>query len=194
MQVVDVTGSTNADLLGRASQGAADRSVLVAAHQTSGRGRLDRIWEAPPGANLLVSMLFRDLPADLLLDGRKLAGVLAQSGASNGRVDHLVVGIGLNVGWAPEGAARLGNGVHPLDLLAGILHEFDALPDDVFPLYRAQLATLGQAVRVHLHDDSIDGRAVDVEPDGRLTVVDDQEVTHHIDTGDVVHLRARPAE
>lgn len=225
MQVVDVTGSTNADLLGRASQGAADRSVLVAAHQTSGRGRLDRIWDAPPGANLLVSMLFRDLPAqphevtqrvalatakaarrlvgvspvfkwpnDLLLDGRKLAGVLAQSGASNGRVDHLVVGIGLNVGWAPEGAARLGNGVHPLDLLAGILHEFDALPDDVFPLYRAQLATLGQAVRVHLHDDSIDGRAVDVEPDGRLTVVDDQEVTHHIDTGDVVHLRARPAE
>ena len=41
-----------------------DRSVLVADHQTAGKGRLDRRWDAPPGANLLVSFLFRDVPAD----------------------------------------------------------------------------------------------------------------------------------
>ena len=34
----------------------------MAAHQTAGRGRLDRRWDAPAGANLLVSMLFRDVP------------------------------------------------------------------------------------------------------------------------------------
>ena len=57
------TGSTNADLLALAAPGGpaqgADRLVLVADHQTAGRGRLDRTWEARPGANLLVSILFR---------------------------------------------------------------------------------------------------------------------------------------
>ena len=53
------TGSTNADLLERARAGEPDGLVLVADHQTAGRGRLDRRWEAPEGANLLVSLLMR---------------------------------------------------------------------------------------------------------------------------------------
>jgi BirA family biotin operon repressor/biotin-[acetyl-CoA-carboxylase] ligase len=53
------TGSTNADVLERARAGEADGLVLVADHQTAGRGRLDRRWDAPPGANLLVSILMR---------------------------------------------------------------------------------------------------------------------------------------
>src|ERR687898_494347 len=57
------TGSTNADLLATASR-RPDRSVLVAAHQTAGRGRLDRRWDAPAGANLLVSLLFQIVPSN----------------------------------------------------------------------------------------------------------------------------------
>ncbi len=129
---VPVTGSTNDDLLAAAATGAPDRSVLVADHQTAGRGRLDRRWEAPPGANLLVSILFRTVPSppstltqrvglaaidarraaagvdavlkwpnDLLVGERKLAGILAQRAADG----SIVVGLGLNVGWAP-GAQR----------------------------------------------------------------------------------------
>jgi BirA family biotin operon repressor/biotin-[acetyl-CoA-carboxylase] ligase len=56
---VTLTGSTNADVLARACAGEPAGLVLVADHQTAGRGRLDRRWEAPPGANLLVSILFR---------------------------------------------------------------------------------------------------------------------------------------
>jgi BirA family biotin operon repressor/biotin-[acetyl-CoA-carboxylase] ligase len=57
---VESTGSTNADLLERATNdpNAADL-VLVAEHQRAGRGRLGRRWEAPPGVNLLASILFR---------------------------------------------------------------------------------------------------------------------------------------
>ena len=104
-----------------AASGAPDRSVLVADHQTAGRGRLDRRWDAPPGANLLVSILFRTVPSpasaltqrvglaaidacraaagveavlkwpnDLLLDDRKLAGILAQRAADG----SIVVGLG----------------------------------------------------------------------------------------------------
>lgn len=221
--VVAETGSTNADLLAAADAGAPDRSVLVAAHQTAGRGRLDRRWEAPPGANLLVSLLFRRVPDhvhqltqrvalaaaaaaaqtagvqaelkwpnDLLVDGAKLAGVLAQSAGTPGSSGFVVVvGIGINVGWAPEGAARLGDGVHPLEVLAALLAAYDQLPVDITPLYRERLATLGREVRVERAGAALEGRAIDVEADGRLVVLDDCAVSHRVDTGDVVHLRPR---
>ena len=59
------TGSTNADLVAGAAVASGgsvvmpDGSVLVADHQTAGRGRLDRRWDAPPAANLLFSVLLR---------------------------------------------------------------------------------------------------------------------------------------
>jgi len=49
--------STNRYLMERARDGAREGLVAVADHQSAGRGRLGRSWEAPPGANLLASML-----------------------------------------------------------------------------------------------------------------------------------------
>ncbi len=51
--------STNAYLRSEARNGAPEGAVAVADHQSAGRGRLDRRWESPPGASLLVSVLFR---------------------------------------------------------------------------------------------------------------------------------------
>jgi BirA family biotin operon repressor/biotin-[acetyl-CoA-carboxylase] ligase len=51
--------STNAYLLREARHGAPEGTAGVADHQTAGRGRMDRRWEAPPGASLLASVLFR---------------------------------------------------------------------------------------------------------------------------------------
>lgn len=56
---VDETGSTNADLLGLARSGSPEGVVLVADHQTAGRGRLGRRWTAPPRSSLLMSVLLR---------------------------------------------------------------------------------------------------------------------------------------
>jgi len=55
---VPETGSTNADLAARVAD-APDGLVRITDHQTAGRGRLDRRWDAPPGTNLLVSVLVR---------------------------------------------------------------------------------------------------------------------------------------
>ncbi len=196
-----VTGSTNADLLAAVESGEADdRTVLVADHQVAGRGRLDRRWEAPAGTNLLVSLLFLDVPRppaaltqragiaaldaaravvpgvnvmlkwpnDLLLDGRKVAGILAQRSATTGAV---VVGLGFNIGWAPDGAARLGDGIGVASVLRETLVAFDALGVDVGERYRRELATLGADVRVELPDGTtLEGRATDVDDDGRLIV------------------------
>ena len=53
------TGSTNSDLLELARTGEPEGAVLVADHQTAGRGRLGRTWQAPAGSSLLVSVLLR---------------------------------------------------------------------------------------------------------------------------------------
>lgn len=59
VDVVEATGSTNADLLAAAAAGAPDRTVLVAERQYAGRGRLTRSWVSPPGSGLTVSVLLR---------------------------------------------------------------------------------------------------------------------------------------
>jgi BirA family biotin operon repressor/biotin-[acetyl-CoA-carboxylase] ligase len=51
--------STNTFLRARAREAAPEGLVVVANHQTAGRGRLERRWESPPGANLLTSVLLR---------------------------------------------------------------------------------------------------------------------------------------
>jgi BirA family biotin operon repressor/biotin-[acetyl-CoA-carboxylase] ligase len=219
VRVVEATGSTNVDLAAAATGGAPDHSVLATRHQTAGRGRLDRRWDAPPGSNMLVSMLFRDVPEvpheltwrvalaaaeacaavagirpvlkwpnDLLVDRRKLAGILAQAGPG-----YVVVGIGLNVRWSPEGAARLteaGADVEPLDVLEAMLGALDAQPADIWPVYRAALATLGAEIRVELPGgEDVHGRAIDVGRDGRLIVLDQCGMTRRFEVGDVVHVR-----
>jgi BirA family transcriptional regulator, biotin operon repressor / biotin---[acetyl-CoA-carboxylase] ligase len=212
---VPETTSTNTDLLDLADQ-LPDRTVLFADHQTAGRGRLGRRWEAPPGSNLLVSILFRTVPDepseltrrlglavvhaasalgvtgaglkwpnDVLIDGDKLAGILAQR-AVNGSV---IVGVGVNVGWAPDGAARLGSGHSPADVLRAVLTAHDDLPADIAGEYRSNLVTLGMRVRVERPNDDVVGTAIDVEADGRLVVLDECAVTHRLDVGDIVHLR-----
>jgi BirA family transcriptional regulator, biotin operon repressor / biotin---[acetyl-CoA-carboxylase] ligase len=214
------TGSTNADLMAAAAAGAPDRSVLVAGHQTAGKGRLDRTWDAPPGANLLVSVLFRSgfdhfhphsltqavalaaaqtaeklvgvrpemkWPNDLLLNGMKLGGILAQSSMSaNDMV--VVVGMGLNIGWAPPDAARL-DGTTPSDFLPAWLDALAVtLRTDCFEQYRLRLATLGSQVRVELPTETLVGTATDVQRDGTL-VLETKEGRRVISVGDVVHLR-----
>lgn len=186
--------------------------------QTAGRGRLGRTWEAPPGSALLCSVLLRpsrvshlvvacvalagrdaarevagvdaDLkwPNDLLVGGRKLAGVLAEADVDQRAV---VVGIGMNLTAAPPGAAMLGAGDRDevLDaLLAAIDRRYPDRWDEVASEYRSACATIGQAVRVELHDETFTGTAADVDDDGRL-LVDVGVCLRTVSAGDVVHLR-----
>ena len=238
------TGSTNADLLAAIDFGVPDRTVLRADHQTAGRGRLGRTWEAPPGANLLVSLLFRDVaeprhrvtqlvgsacalvlrrdfginaglkwPNDVVVSTQggdtKIAGILAQASiGSGGRTVDVVVGMGLNIAWAPPPEVapatclreQLAEGfdahrdASPHGVLLRILDSISDLElktiDDAFGVYTDLLVTTGRKVRCELPEGrTITGRAIGVERDGRLKIVDECAVTHHIDTADVVHLR-----
>jgi BirA family biotin operon repressor/biotin-[acetyl-CoA-carboxylase] ligase len=142
VEVVEKTGSTNADVLARARAGEAEGLVLVAEEQTAGRGRMDREWVAPPRAALTFSFLLLPSglpvprrgwlpllagisvvaavrgatrakvtlkwPNDVLADGGKLAGILAEAAG-----EAVVVGIGVNVSTEAEELQRPGPGGLP---------------------------------------------------------------------------------
>jgi BirA family biotin operon repressor/biotin-[acetyl-CoA-carboxylase] ligase len=76
-----------------------------------------------------------------------------------------------------------------MDVLDALLAAYDRLPADITARYRQELATLGRRVRVELATGSLEGTATDVEPDGRLIVLDGCGITHRVDVGDVVHVR-----
>jgi BirA family biotin operon repressor/biotin-[acetyl-CoA-carboxylase] ligase len=179
-------------------------SVVVADEQTAGRGRLDRRWEAPPGSSLLASFVLpaRPLaslaagvaaaaacgdqvrlkwPNDLLLAGAKLAGILVER-----RGERCIVGIGINLTWAPPGAARLNQDREQLlERLSGELEHWFAAPDaQVLAAWRARADTLGRLVRVELPDETFEGVAEDLAPDGSLIVAG-----RLVSAGDVIHLR-----
>lgn len=179
-------------------------TVVVAEHQTAGRGRLGRRWEAPPGSALLASwvMPVHELapfaagvaaahacgeavrlkwPNDLLLDGRKLGGILVE------RTGHkCVVGTGINLHWAPPGAAALGADRDELvGRMAGEMTRwFAAAGEVVLAEWRARSDTIGRRVRVQLSGETYEGVAEDVGPDGTLIVAG-----RTFAAGDVIHLR-----
>jgi len=59
LEFLDECGSTNTELLMRAADAWPHFSVVATTSQTAGRGRLDRVWVAPPGQTLAVSVLLR---------------------------------------------------------------------------------------------------------------------------------------
>lgn len=64
VEITESTPSTNALVADRARAGGEHGLVVVAEHQTAGRGRLDRVWEAPPRTSLTFSVLLRpEVPA-----------------------------------------------------------------------------------------------------------------------------------
>ncbi|HEV3225706.1 MAG TPA: biotin--[acetyl-CoA-carboxylase] ligase [Acidimicrobiales bacterium] len=121
---VGETGSTNADLLTLAGDGAPEGIVLGADHQTAGRGRAGRTWVAPAGASLLVSMLLRPPPARAALCS--MAVGLAAADAIDA-----VAGFRPRLKW-PNDVVWPGDGTADDRKLAGILAEAHwPAPDEV---------------------------------------------------------------
>jgi BirA family biotin operon repressor/biotin-[acetyl-CoA-carboxylase] ligase len=112
---VATTGSTNADALELARGGAAEGVVVVADHQTAGRGRAGRTWTAPSGASLLMTVLLR--PPSALAPMSIVAMGLA---ASDAVAD--TAGFTPRLKW-PNDLVWPGDGSAPDRKLAGILAE-----------------------------------------------------------------------
>jgi BirA family transcriptional regulator, biotin operon repressor / biotin---[acetyl-CoA-carboxylase] ligase len=111
-------GSTNDRARELAAAGAPHGTMVTAGVQTAGRGRQGRAWTPPAGSSLLLSLILREWdgllplraglavadlagaaasvkwPNDVLVDGRKVAGILAEGRPQEG---WTVLGLGVNV-------------------------------------------------------------------------------------------------
>ena len=146
VEVVAQTGSTNADLLARAGTLAAPL-LLIAEHQSAGRGRAGRSWLSSPEGSLMFSLAWRfdggpqallglplavgvaladtlgqqvqlKWPNDVLKDGDKLAGILIETQSAPGGGTWCVIGIGLNLLMPDEMEAQLGRSAAGMPWLA----------------------------------------------------------------------------
>ena len=178
-------------------------TVVVADHQTAGRGRFERRWESPFGTALLVSFVLQPNPLlslaagvaaaeacgsdvrlkwpnDMLLDGRKVGGILVETTPRKA-----ICGVGINLTWAPAGAAELDQ---PRDVLFERLSErigvrIASSADQVLTRWRQLSATLGRKVRVEVSGQIAEGIADDIGSGGEL-IVDGVPFV----AGSVIHL------
>ena len=194
------TTSTNDRARELAQAGAPHGTLVTAAEQTAGRGRQGRTWAAPPGRALLLSLVLREPPTllplaaalavaevagadaqikwpnDVLRDGRKVAGILAEGRPQDG---WAVLGIGLNVALRVEDLPPELHGIAgtlaltPADveptlerLLAAIERTIALDPATLLDAYRARDALRGRDVRWSTGR----GRAAGIDGEGRLIV------------------------
>lgn len=146
-------------------------------------------------------------PNDIVsAEGRKLGGLLIETVLDGDRMASAVVGVGLNVNWAPadmppEIAATATSLAHlggaPVDrialldrLLAALDREVAAVEAGRSPLerYRAACSTLGAEVAVDVGGATIEGRATQIDAGGAL-VVATRDGPRRLTTGEVTRVR-----
>jgi BirA family biotin operon repressor/biotin-[acetyl-CoA-carboxylase] ligase len=231
--------STNSEVKRRIRVGCRDGLVVVADHQTAGRGRMGRTWHSVPGKSLCVSVaLFpEDLPIiqaplltpltavavyravvkvtglpvelkwpnDLLLEGRKLGGILLEASGETDRLRYAIIGIGINVNSSqqdiPTALSDIATSLYMVGkksvsrrrLLQEILVFLDTYyrnylkvgPGPMMVEYRELCSTLGQRIRFVWQEQTWSGLATEITSEGGLVVETDSNETLILRSGDV---------
>jgi len=198
-----------------AQQEAAEGTVIIADEQTAGRGRLKRVWLSPKGSIALSIILYPSLaqlpslimlaslavvhsieamtglksqikwPNDVLINDRKVCGILIESDVQESMVNYVTIGIGINVNLkltdfpeiqsiATSLSHELGRDVSRLSVIRCLLVEIERLylalstGDSVYEQWRDSLVTLGRRVRAKTGEAVYEGTAESVTRDGSL--------------------------
>jgi len=182
-------------------------SVVIAEEQTAGQGRLGRAWHSEAGAGIYCSIVLQPMPAptlalglaaqsaifeatgltcdirwpnDLLLGGRKVAGILVQ-----GADGKAIGGIGINVrqtafpgeleSIATSLSKKADREVRPTEILLALLPAIDRFvqydKDEILRLFaQASSYACGRRVTVEQPDGAIEGTTAGLDPSGFLIV------------------------
>jgi len=207
--------STNDIARQQAQAKAPEGIVVIADRQTSGRGRLRREWVTPQGNIAVSIVLYparKDLhfitmlaalavlysiektnglkcrlkwPNDVLINNKKVCGILLESQASSDSVDYAIIGIGINVNMKladyPEISAiatsladETGKEISRVVLLHNLFFEMEKLylrlqaGESLLAEWCDNLITLGKSIHVRSGDEVFDGIAESVADDGSL--------------------------
>lgn len=147
-------------------------------------------------------------PNDILIDGKKLAGILTEAACDTECVQYVILGIGLNLNYRAETmpqtlrqratsmADRAGENLSRETVLVRLIHDLDRcygeLEESGFaalrPRWETHFGLRGRRVRVELGDQTIIGRAQGIDHEGALIVETDDEQRRSIIAGDVIPL------
>ena len=215
-----------------ARQRGAEGTVIIADEQTAGRGRLKRAWLTPRGNIALSVILSPSLPIlpslimlaslavvrsivsvtglkpqikwpnDVLLNGKKVSGILIENDFLGDKVAYSIIGIGIDVNLkladfpeiqpiATSLSDELGKEVSRLKLIRHLLVEMENLylglsaGGSLYEEWRDNLVTLGKVVRATTDDAVYDGIAESVDRDGSLLLRRRDGISVKIVAGDV---------
>lgn len=149
-------------------------------------------------------------PNDIMIDGKKVCGILTEMKAEQDRVDFVVVGIGINVNTPvkqlPKGASSLKDelrrrgvkhAVSRVELAKKILEALEESYgilnkegfEPIIEAWKDMSAMIGSRIKVTLHNRIFEGQAHDINPDGALVVRLNSGVLEKVSSGDVVMIR-----
>ncbi|ADU73267.1 BirA family biotin operon repressor/biotin-[acetyl-CoA-carboxylase] ligase [Acetivibrio thermocellus AD2] len=237
--------STNNYAKTLAQKGCDDGTVVLAEHQTQGRGRLGRSWDSMGGKGIWMSIVLRPAvgledvqiitlaaavavvlafkkvmgidagikwPNDIVLDGKKVCGILTEMSMEMERINFLILGIGINFSHEesefPEEirdrATSLGiylkekkgmdiSRFKRSHLIRAILSELEEVYDMInegkagviVEEWKKYSVTLGKEVVIKYREEQYTGIAQDVDQSGRLIVKQDDGTVREILSGEV---------
>ncbi len=207
-------------------------TVVIADEQTAGRGRLKRTWLTPAGNIALSVLLYPEKgilpslimmasiavshcieavtkleaqikwPNDVLINDKKVCGILIESDIRNETINYAVIGIGINVIAEKEVLSGVqfpatslniesGTEVSRLHVIKELLRSMDSQYQiinsggSVFREWQDRMVTLGKEVRVTSGQEIFEGIAESVDRDGSLLVRSFDGDLHRIVAGDV---------
>lgn len=219
-----------------AREGAEEGTVVIADEQTSGRGRLGRVWLSPKGSlalsiilhpsskqlpqlvmltSVAVARSIKQLtglkavikwPNDILINNKKVGGILIETEVEGDVVKFAIAGIGVNVNVdlssipdiltvATSVSQELGREIPLTDFVVTLLTEVERLYTRtqagvlVYREWKGYLETLGKRIRVKIGEMVEEGKAESVAEDGSLFLRRDDGSLAKVAAGDVTVLK-----
>lgn len=232
IRCVDRCESTNDLAWAEALGGAPDGTAVFAEEQTQGRGRFGRAWVAPRGKAILCSIVLRPeidaervplvtalaalaaadvagdeaqirFPNDVMLAGKKVAGILVEARFISNRPDVFIVGIGMNVNAHPPGlgATSLGEEVSRVAVARALLEAVDDWTGRLHgtlrefrKAWRERSFILKRRVRIRQNGRSVQGVVEETDPIDGLVLRLDSGHPREIRSEHVEHLEVLSPE
>jgi len=144
-------------------------------------------------------------PNDILVEGKKICGILTEMKAEQDRIDFIIVGIGINVNTPASALPKVGTSIKEevgkkfsrieltRKLLESLEVHYEGFKKDGFAAtrqhWRDLSATLGRRVKADLNHKKIEGQAQDIDEDGALLIRLDNGFIERLLSGDVILVR-----
>ncbi|MBN2516332.1 MAG: biotin--[acetyl-CoA-carboxylase] ligase [Deltaproteobacteria bacterium] len=230
--------STNIYASKLAQDGMPEGVVVIADCQKKGKGRLNRVWQSPPGKNIYTSIILRPSitphfapqltltagvavaelisqycpgsvmlkwPNDVQINMRKVCGILTEMRIKRGKIDFIIVGMGININMRKEDfqeefresstslQEETGNVISRIDFANKIYRTFgkwyETYIDKGFvPIRESWLGysgILNKNISVHYKNEVHQGRVIGIDEYGALLLFDEENETKRILAGDV---------